>query len=125
MTSFDVWGAQLPFIEVYGSEGSLSVPTPNNFGDPVRILTSGKQDWVDVPYSRPFTENFRGLGVADMASSIALGEPHRANGVMASHVLEILHAFGRSSDSGKRIELTSTCSRPDPLSVDSLDYRMD
>ena len=125
MTSFDVWGAQLPFIEVYGSEGSLSVPNPNNFGDPVRILTSGKQDWVDVPYSRPFTENSRGLGVADMAYSIALGEPHRANGVMASHVLEILHAFGRSSDSGKRIELTSTCSRPDPLPVDSLDYRMD
>ena len=124
MTSFDVWGAQLPFIEVYGSEGSLSVPNPNNFGDSVRILTRDQQDWVDVPYSRPFSENSRGLGVADMASSVAFGEPHRANGAIASHVLEILHAFGRSSDYGKRIELTSTCVRPEPLPVDSLDYRM-
>jgi len=29
VTSFDVWGSTLPRIEVYGSEGSLSVPDPN------------------------------------------------------------------------------------------------
>jgi predicted dehydrogenase len=120
MTSFDVWGARLPFIEIYGSEGSLSVPNPNNFGDPVQILTWDSGEWKDVPYSRPFSENSRGLGVADMAASISVGEPHRANGTMASHVLEILHAFGRSSDSGMRIDLASTCERPAPLPVDSL-----
>lgn len=122
MTSFDVWGAKLPFIEIYGSEGSLSVPNPNNFGDPVQIMTSKSGEWEDVPYSRPFSENSRGLGVADMASSIASGEPHRASGAMASHVLEILHAFGRSSDSGTRIELTTTCERPEPLPIDSLKF---
>jgi predicted dehydrogenase len=122
MTSFDVWGAKLPFIEIYGSEGSLSVPNPNNFGDPVQILTRESGEWADVPYSRPFSENSRGLGVADMASSIASDEPHRASGAMASHVLEILHAFGRSSDSGTRIELTTTCERPEPLPVDSLTF---
>ena len=120
MTSFDVWGARLPFIEIYGSEGSISVPNPNNFGDPVQILKRDTDEWVDVPYSRPFSENSRGLGVADMASSIAANEPHRASGALASHVLEILHAFGLSSDSGKRIELTTTCERPAPLPVDSL-----
>ena len=123
ITSFDVWGAQLPFIEVYGSEGSLSVPNPNNFGDPVKILTRDREEWLEVPYDRPFSENSRGLGVADMAASISKGEPHRANGTLASHVLEILHAFARSSDSGRRIELDSSCDRPDPLPVDSLMYR--
>ncbi len=34
-TSFDVWGARLPNIEIYGTEGSLSVPDPNGFGGTV------------------------------------------------------------------------------------------
>jgi predicted dehydrogenase len=120
LTSFDIWGAKLPFIEIYGSEGSLSVPNPNNFGDPVQVLTRGSGEWKDVPVTRPFAENSRGLGVADMAASISAGEPHRASGALASHVLEILHAFGRSSDSGMRIDLTTSCERPAPLPTDSL-----
>ena len=122
LTTFDTWGAKLPFIEIYGSEGSLSVPNPNNFGDPVQILTRAKGEWEDVPYSRPFSENSRGLGVADMAASITAGEPHRASGALALHVLEALHAFTWSSDSGRRFDLTTTCDRPAPLPVDSLVY---
>ena len=122
LTTFDLWGANLPFIEIYGGEGSLSVPDPNTFGGPVRVLKIGKEKWEDVPVSRPFAENSRGLGVADMAEGIASGEPHRASGALASHVLEIMHAFGRSADSGRRIELTTTCDRPEPLPVDSLVY---
>ncbi|HIK89743.1 MAG TPA: Gfo/Idh/MocA family oxidoreductase [Dehalococcoidia bacterium] len=120
LTTFDIWGAKLPFIEIYGSEGSLSVPNPNNFGDPVQILTREKGAWEDVANTRPFAENWRGLGVADMAASISAGEPHRASGALASHVLEILHAFGNSADSGQRVELTTTCDRPAPLPVDLL-----
>ncbi len=127
LTTFDTWGANLPFIEIYGSEGSLSVPNPNNFGDPVQILTRptgsrSKNEWEDVPYSRPFSKNSRGLGVADMAASIAADEPHRASGSLALHVLETLHAFTWSSDSGRRFDLTTTCDRPAPLPVDSLVY---
>jgi predicted dehydrogenase len=135
LTTFDTWGAKLPFIEIYGSEGSLSVPNPNNFGDPVQIITrptaaqvasqTGSQsnrEWEEVPYSRPFSENSRGLGVADMAASITAGEPHRASGALALHVLETLHAFTWSSDSGRRFDLTTTCERPAPLPVDSLVY---
>jgi predicted dehydrogenase len=36
-TSFDVWSAQVPSIEIYGSEGTLSVPDPNTFGGPVKL----------------------------------------------------------------------------------------
>ena len=122
LTTFDTWGAKLPFIEIYGSEGSISVPNPNNFGDPVQILTREKGEWEDVPISRPFAENSRGLGIVDMAAGISSGEPHRASGALASHVLEILHAFGKSSDSGRRVELTTTCDRPAPLPVDLLVY---
>ena len=120
LTSFDVWGTNLPFLEIYGSEGSLSVPDPNIFGGEVRLLTRESSEWQSVPVSRPFFENSRGLGVADLAANISLGEPHRASGAMASHVLEIMHAFGRSSDTGRRVELTTTCESPSPLPEDLL-----
>ncbi len=38
ITSFDVWKSNLPRIEIYGSEGTLSVPDPNTFGGPVILL---------------------------------------------------------------------------------------
>jgi len=41
ITSFDVWAANLPRIEIYGSEGSLSCPDPNTFGGPVRLSGRG------------------------------------------------------------------------------------
>ncbi len=43
ITSFDVWGHTLPHIEIYGSEGTLSVPDPNTFGGPVRLWRAGRQ----------------------------------------------------------------------------------
>ncbi len=118
MTSFDVWGAELPRLEIYGSEGTISMPDPNTFGGPVRLLRSTIGEWEDVPVTRRFHENFRGLGVADMATGIAAGRPHRASGELASHVLEIMEAFGTSSDAGRRIDLTSTCARPESLPDD-------
>ena len=32
VTSFDVWAAELPRLEIYGTHGSMSVPDPNFFG---------------------------------------------------------------------------------------------
>ena len=42
---FDVWAANLPRIEVYGSEGSLIVPDPNTFGGTVRLRTADDPEW--------------------------------------------------------------------------------
>ena len=71
--SFDVWRANLPFIEIYGSEGTLSVPDPNTFGGPVRVYKPGRTEWEEVPITRPFADNSRGLGVADMARALREG----------------------------------------------------
>ena len=74
-----------------------------------------------VAVTRPFAENSRGVGVADMAVAIASGKPHRASGELAAHVLETMLAFERSSDSGQRVKLTTTCDRPEPLPADLLE----
>ncbi len=121
MTSFDVWGAELPRLEVYGSEGTLSVPDPNTFGGPVHLLRSTTGEWEDIPVTRRFGENSRGLGVADMAAGILSNTPHRASGALALHVLEIMESFGTSSDAGRRIELETTCERPEALPDDLIE----
>lgn len=114
ITSFDMWGANLPRIEIYGSEGVLSVPDPNTFGGPVR-LKRGNADWSDVPLSHGFTKNSRGLGVADMATAIRSGRPHRASGELAYHVLDLMHAFHDASRENRHIQIESTCARPAAL----------
>lgn len=75
--------------------------------------------------TRPYTENSRGLGLADMAEGMRTGRPHRANGQLAYHVLDIMHAIHEASDEGRHILLESTCERPDPLQVDGARYRME
>lgn len=111
ITSFDMWGANLPRIEIYGSEGTLSVPDPNTFGGTVRLLKAGKS-WQEIELSYGYTQNSRGLGLADMLSAVQSGRQHRASGDLAYHVLEAMLAFERSSRSGKHILLDSTCDRP-------------
>jgi predicted dehydrogenase len=117
ITSFDVWAAQLPRIEIYGTEGTLSVPDPNTFGGPVSIWRAGVKEWSDVPLTHGYIENSRGLGVADMAQALRSGRPHRANGDLAYHVLDIMEAFHDASREGRHIDLASSCDRPAPLPV--------
>jgi predicted dehydrogenase len=115
VTSFDVWADNTPQLEIYGSEGSLSVPDPNTFGGPVRLRLVGDDDWRDVPVTLPYADNSRGLGLADMAAALRSGEPHRASGDLAYHVLEVMHAVETASSEGRHIEIVSAPARPEPL----------
>lgn len=117
ITSFDVWHANLPRIEVYGTEGSLSVPDPNGFGGPVRVMRQGASEWSEIPLSHIYAENSRGIGVADMAKGIKDSRDHRANERLTYHVLDIMHAIHDSAREGRHIEMASTCERPAMLPV--------
>lgn len=112
--SFDVWGHNLPRIEIYGTEGSMSVPDPNGFGGPVKIRRPGGE-WTEMPLSHIYHENSRGIGVADMAYGLRSGRPHRTSGELAYHVLDIMCALHESSEQNRHIMLESTCARPAPL----------
>lgn len=115
ITSFDVWHAQLPAIEIYGTRGTVCVPDPNGFAGAPRVRAAGAPDWSTVPYSHGYSQQSRGIGVADMAYALCSGRPHRANGQMAYHVLDVMHAFHDASREGRHIELASTCARPAAL----------
>lgn len=115
LTSFDVWHARLPIIEIYGREGSLAVPDPNSFGGPVLLRRAAETEWGDVPLEFPHADESRGLGLADMLTAIGEQRPHRASGELAFHVLDAMHGFLESASSGRRVELASSCTRPEPL----------
>ena len=117
ITSFDIWGAELPRIEIHGTKGSISVPDPNTFGGPVKIKCANHSDWQEMPLSHIYDENSRGLGVSDMADSIISNRKNRASGELAYHVLEVMHAFHEAADLGKNIKIESKCDTPCPLSV--------
>ncbi len=113
-TSFDVWGARLPCIEIYGTEGSLSVPDPNGFGGTVEILRPG-EGWTEIPLTHGYTENNRGIGVADMATAMQTGRAHRASGALAFHVLDIIVSVHEAWVQRAWIEVGSTCAQPAAL----------
>ncbi|MBO5270575.1 MAG: Gfo/Idh/MocA family oxidoreductase, partial [Clostridia bacterium] len=116
VTSFDVWKHSMPKIEIYGTEGTLSVPDPNTFGGPVRLSTVENKDFTEIPVDGPYFENSRGLGLSETVLACAEGRMNNASGRLALHVLEIMEAFVRSGESGARIVLESTPS--DPVAMD-------
>ncbi|MDE2635435.1 MAG: Gfo/Idh/MocA family oxidoreductase [Chloroflexota bacterium] len=109
--SFDVWGNHLPWIEIHGEDGSLSVPDPNRFDGEVSVVKGGTQEWVDIPLTHS-TNIGRGAGVADMAYAIQSGRPHRASGDLAFHALDVMLALEESSELGRHIEIKSTLEQP-------------
>jgi len=74
-------------------------------------------EWSDCPITHQYTDNMRSIGVADMAKAISTGRKHRASGELASHVLEIMEAFEKSSNAKKYIELETTCEQPAAMPV--------
>jgi len=125
VTSFDVWDQYLPSMTIYGADGTLSVPDPNTFGGPVRLRQTGAEDGREVELTRGYTENSRGIGVADLAYAIRTGRPQRASSDLAYHVLDAMHAIIEASETGQHIELTSSCDRPAPLPIGLPEHELD
>ena len=121
--SFDVWAHSLPHMEIYGTEGSLSVPDPNGFGGPIRLRRKENKEWGEIPHA--FPERSRGAGPADLAMALRSHRPHRASGELAYHVLDVMCAIHDSAARGSAIEILSTCERPAPLPLGLADGEMD
>ncbi|MGN6741716.1 MAG: Gfo/Idh/MocA family protein [Amnibacterium sp.] len=113
--SFDVWASRRPLFEVYGTEGTIAVPDPNRFDDPVELWTPETGEWRVAEPSAGYEGAARGTGLADMARAIETDRPHRASGDLALHVLEIMAAVTTSSDEHRVVELTTTVERPEAV----------
>jgi predicted dehydrogenase len=125
--SWDIWKHSRPPIELHGSEGSILNPDPNFFGGTPRLSEAGG-DWQELPIdghpfgapNRPLRSgamvaDYRLVGVLDMATAIAEGRPHRCNGNLALHALEVMEALEFSSLEGRHIAIRSPGDRPAPV----------
>jgi predicted dehydrogenase len=115
MTTFDVQASGLPWIEIYGTKGTISAPDPNTFGGPVKLRRTDDKEWEEIPITRPYATNSRGIGLAGMAEALRTGAPHRASGELAYHVLDLMFAIHEASDRGCHVDVESTCVRPHPM----------
>jgi len=123
--SFDTWAAHLPRIEVYGTQGTVSVPDPNTFDGAVELYAAATapapgqdgDNWVDVGVTAGLVGSGRGYGLAELAQAVAQGRPHRANDELALHVLEIMEAVQAAADSHASVTLTTTCDRPEAITT--------
>ena len=114
--SFDAVKGTNKNIEIYGSKGALVVNDPNNFSGALKYSDGlgewGNGNWHDLSIDRPYAENSRGVGLADMAQAILENRPHRASGELAFHVLEVMHSILKASESGTAIKIESNPERP-------------
>ena len=113
--SFEVWATRIPLIEIFGTKGTLVVPDPNRFSDPVEVWTVEAGDWAVVEDLAGYADAGRGYGLADMAHAIRTERPHRASGELAFHVLEIMDGIIRAGNEHRVVEMTSSVERPAPV----------
>lgn len=108
------------FFRIYGTEGILELGDPNQFGNPVYIVKmsanpgegSVRQELSPV---NSYSDNSRGVGVADMAESIMTGKMTRVDAELAYHVMEVLTGILKSGEEKSFVEIHSTCTKALPF----------
>lgn len=128
-TSWDVFRHSNHPIELHGTEGSLRLPDPDNFGGSVALSSRGAP-WqetdtsgelfgaVNWPIAAPDRANYRMLGLADLARAIIEGRTPRASGDLALHVLEVMEAILRAGETGVAQTIAGIVAQPKELRED-------
>lgn len=125
--SWDVWSHSIPHIELYGTEGTLTLPDPNwfggtpllskcggpanpltlsdfAFGTPNRLLSDGSQ-----------VADYRIIGLVDMCHALADKRTPRLSVDFGRHIVEILEAINGSASGASVHRLCFSTSRPNAL----------
>ena len=127
LLSFDSALERHGVVEIHGSEGTIVLADPNRFEGriayvkPLGVFRDGmktEQEWIEIPNEGVVVG--RGLGVLDMACSIAADRPHIATGELGFHVLDVMLSAEESSATGRTLEIDSTVA-PVPLLDEGFD----
>ncbi|MGI5916505.1 MAG: Gfo/Idh/MocA family protein [Anaerolineae bacterium] len=112
-TTCEIFGYN-PRMEIYGTEGIMICNDPNMFDGAVTIRRRDGET-RQMPYTHGYSQNSRGLGIADMAYAVRTGRPFRANGELMYHALDVFHAIHDASREGRHVILESSVERPEPF----------
>ena len=122
--SYDVWYSSLPIMEIYGTEGTITMPDANMTDGQPRIFR--KEQILAEFYGMPEeTKSFempprgqivsaytRGTGVAELALSIQKGRKNRTNAEMAMHIVDVINKTVESSQCHKPCRTETECDQP-------------
>lgn len=113
-------GARLPFVQIYGTSGTLDAPDPNLFDGENHVRLARKSLADPLPEWQVVKRDFphfgrRGLGPIDLANAMRHNRPPRVSGQLAYHVLDTMIAFDESGASQQWTPVHSTCDRPTPV----------
>ncbi len=103
-------------LEVTGTDATLILPDPNRFDGEIAIRRRGTD--AAETLARTTAQSSRGTGVLDMARAIREARPHRADGSLALHVLEVMEAIASAAESRTVVAVESRVERPALLPAD-------
>ncbi len=102
-------------FEIHGTEGILYCGDPNNFGDKIYVKRRDNEK-LEFPLTHPYTENSRGIGVADMAWAIREERPQRLLFELGYHALEVITAINNCTNNNCVQLLDTDFEIPKPIS---------
>lgn len=113
LMSFDIEATNLPYIEIYGTKGSMSVSNPDYFDGPILVRNKFNEEFKELPLMFDNKTNSRGLGIANMAQKLLDDStPLRPNDEIQLHVVEIMTALENREHLKTNIQIESKVERP-------------
>lgn len=103
--SFQAARPRIGFVEINGTEGTLSLPDPNTFDGDTRLWRYGHNEPRVI--GAEGVAFGRGAGVVELARAIGADEPERASGELACHVLDILLGIRDAAATGNAVDIES------------------
>jgi predicted dehydrogenase len=94
-------------FEITGTEGTLKVPV-DSFDGASEIMPAGSADQVWEQIAAPGEPRGFGVGALEMARALRAGNPPRASGALAYHVLDAMLAIEESIESGGPVTVDSS-----------------
>jgi predicted dehydrogenase len=102
-------------LEVTGTTGAAVLPDPNGFDGPT-LLHTLETELTELPAEGH--DASRGTGALELARAIRAGEPERASGELAYHVLDAMLSIEESLTRGQPVSVDSTVEVPPALPAD-------
>ena len=115
VNSFDIWGTQQPYIEVYGEKGTMIIPDPNRYSGDVLLKRFKDSEWRVLNQFVEYSAYGRGIGIADMVRAIEEDREHRASLELAYHVTDTIFAMDEAAESNSLVKINSGAKKPEGL----------
>jgi predicted dehydrogenase len=113
--SFESSLLRMGFVEVNGTEGTISLPDPNMF-DGINKLLKGRVNVTEIPLTGKTYG--RGMGVLEMAQAIREGRKVRIPGEIGLHVLDIMLSILDATETKGWVDVKSSLEEVQPLPAD-------